>query len=243
MSVVDRISAVLPVKDILAAETWYEQFFGRAADAVPMPSLREWHEGSGGIAVLEMRDRAGMGFATMHVDSIDAHRVLLSGRGLTLGPRQGGDAAGVAQIEDPAGNVITIAQRRPGLEATGGGNAGVLRSLMGAFRDRRREVAEKLIAADYTFTSQYDDHIDRKAFFERCWPQGDHFAEMQIERITPDSEGAFVTYITTTKSGEQFRNTEYATISNGQVHSTDVYFGASYRDGKQLVKEPESAAR
>jgi hypothetical protein len=240
MTVIDRISAVLPVKDILVAGPWYERFFGRAADAVPMPTLREWHEGSGGLAVLELNDRAGMGFATIHVDSIEAHREILLGRGLTLGPRKGGDAAGVAQIADPAGNIITIAQRRPDPEANGGGNAGLLRSLMEAFRDRRREVAEQLLAADYTFTSQYDDHIDRKAFFDRCWPQGDDVAEMQIVRITPDSEGAFITYFTTTRTAEQFRNTEYATISAGQIHGTEVYFGANYRNGKQILKKPGS---
>jgi predicted enzyme related to lactoylglutathione lyase len=215
MTVIDRVSAVLPVDDMTIAEAWYQRFFGRAADAAPMPSLREWHEGSGGIAVLERGDRAGLGFVTLHVDSIDAQRQLLSDRGLALGPRQGGDAAGIAQIADPAGNVITIAQRRPDAGARGGGNAGLLRRLMEAFRDRRRDVAERLIADDYTFTSQYDDHIDRAAFFARCWPQGDRFAELQIERVTPDAEGAFITYFTTTKDGQQFRNTEYATMSGG----------------------------
>jgi predicted enzyme related to lactoylglutathione lyase len=240
MTVVDRISAVLPVSNSATAEAWYRSFFGRAADATPMPTLLEWHEGSGGIAVLKQGDRAGMGYATIHVDSIEAHRAALAERGLTLGPREGGDAAGIAQIKDPAGNTITIAQRRPGPEAVGGGNAGIVRSLVEAFRDRRRDDAEGLLAADYTFTSQYDDHIDREAFFARCWPPGDEFAEMKIERITPDSEGAFVTYFVTTKSGDQFRNSEYLSVFEGRVHSTTVYFGANYRDGVQVVKDPSS---
>ncbi len=117
-------------------------------------------------------------------------------------------------------------------------NDDILRRLMEAFRDRRREAAEQLLADDYTFTSPYDDHIDRAAYFERCWPPGDEFAELRIERITPDAEGAFITYFVTMKSGKQFRNTEYATISKGQLHSTTVYFGATYRDGKKVPEKP-----
>ena|ERR1022692_2146922 len=86
MTVVDRISAVLPVSNIATAEAWYRSFFGRAADATPRPTLLEWHEGSGGIAVLNQSDRTGMGYATIHVDSIEAHRAALAERGLTLGP-------------------------------------------------------------------------------------------------------------------------------------------------------------
>ncbi len=37
----------------------------------------------------------------------------------------------------------------------------------------------------------------------------------------------------------QFRNTEYLTVTGGQIHSADVYFGASYADGKFMAKKPE----
>jgi hypothetical protein len=241
MSTVDRISAVLPVSDIAEAEAWYAQFFGRPADATPMPSLREWHEGSGGFAVLQRGDHQGSGYATMHVASLDDHRALLAERGLTLGVRQGGDAAGLAQINDPAGNTITIVQRRTGPTAVGGGTAGIVRGFFEAFRDRRRGDAENMLAADFTFTSRFDDHIDRDAFFELCWPNGELHSEMRIERITPDSEGAFITYFVTTKTGKQFRNTEYLGVANGQVHSTDIYFGANYEGGVFAAKRPSDA--
>lgn len=119
------------------------------------------------------------------------------------------------------------------------GNATTLRRLMEAFRERRLADADALLAANYSFTSQYDDHIDRASFFERCWPQGDVFSQMSIERITGDADGAFVTYFVTTKEGKQFRNTEYATISNGQIQSTFVYFGPNYQSNQQIVKSPE----
>ena len=243
MTIIDRTFAVLPVSDIEEAEAWYERFFGRPADAKPMPSLREWHEGSGGFAVLQEAGRAGKAYATMLVASIDDHRAALAERGLTLGESQGGDAAGVAQIDDPAGNTITLAQRRVGSDPQSGENAAIVRGLIEAFRDRRRDDADALLADDFTFTSQYDDHIDRDAYFERCWPNGDQFSEMRIERITPDSEGAVITYFGATMGGNGFRNTEYLTVFKGQIHSTDVYFGASFKDGKVVTKPSPSQTR
>ena len=115
----------------------------------------------------------------------------------------------------------------------------IVRAQFEAFRDRRREDSEALLAPDFTFTSPYDDAIDRDAFFARCWPPGDHFADFRLERIVADLEGAFITYLVTTDTGAQFRNTEYLTIADGQIHSADVYFGASYADGKFVAKQPE----
>jgi ketosteroid isomerase-like protein len=118
-------------------------------------------------------------------------------------------------------------------------NEAIVRAQYEAFRDRRREDSETLLAPDFTFTSPYDDAISRDAFFERCWPNGDRFSDFQIERVTPDESGAFVTYLATTDAGDQFRNTEYLIVSEGQIHSVDVYFGASYRGGEFVAKKAE----
>jgi ketosteroid isomerase-like protein len=122
-----------------------------------------------------------------------------------------------------------------------GGNEAIVRAQFEAYRDRRRADSEALLAPDFTFTSPYDDAIDRDAFFRRCWPPGDQFAEFTIERVTGDADGAFVTYLVTTKAGAQFRNTEYLAVSDGQIHSADVYFGASYRGGVFVAKEPPTS--
>ena len=118
-------------------------------------------------------------------------------------------------------------------------NEAIARAQYEAFRDQRREDSEALLAPDFTFTSPYDDAISRDAFFERCWPNGDRFSDFQIERVAPDPEGAFVTYLATTSAGGQFRNTEYLTISDGQIQSVEVYFGASYCGGEFIAKTPE----
>lgn len=115
----------------------------------------------------------------------------------------------------------------------------IVRAQFEAFRDRRREDSEALLAADFTFTSPYDDAISRDAFFERCWPNGDRFEDLRIERVATDANGAYITYLVTTDTGEQFRNTEYLTISNGQIRAVEVYFGPSYRAGAFVAKQPE----
>jgi hypothetical protein len=108
-----------------------------------------------------------------------------------------------------------------------------------AFRGRRRVDAEAPLAAEFRFTSPYDDKIDRAAFFARCWPNGDRISAFEIERITPNADGAFVTYRCTALDGTTFRNTEYLTVGNGQITSADVYFGASYRDRRFVAKTEE----
>ena len=115
----------------------------------------------------------------------------------------------------------------------------IVRAQFEAFRDRRREDSEALLAADFTFTSPYDDAISRDAFFERCWLNGDRFEDLRIERVATDANGAYITYLVTTDTGEQFRNTEYLTVSNGQIRAVEVYFGPSYRAGAFVAKQPE----
>ena len=118
-------------------------------------------------------------------------------------------------------------------------NSAVVRALFDAFVRRDRNETDSLLAPDFTFTSPYDDAIDRNAFFLRCWPNGDRFADFRIERVSPDAAGAFVTYFVTTKGDASFRNTEYLTVAGGLVTSTNVYFGASYREGKFEAKQQE----
>lgn len=135
-------------------------------------------------------------------------------------------------IATPVPDLVAVEALRGSVEA-------IVRAQFEVYRDRRREDSEALLASDFTFTSPYDDAISRDAFFARCWPPGDQFAEFRIERIAADLTGAYVTYLVTTETGTQFRNTEYLTVADGQIHGAEVYFGASYAGGEFVAKKPE----
>lgn len=118
-------------------------------------------------------------------------------------------------------------------------HAAIVREAFEAFRDRRQEDFDAILAPGFTFTSPYDDGIDRDAFFRRCWPNGDRFREFRIERITPDIDGAYITYLVETGAGRSFRNTEYLRVMDGLIRSVHVFFGESYRDGVFVAKSVE----
>src|SRR5438876_6720026 len=46
----------------------------------------------------------------------------------------------------------------------------LIRKYFAAYRTKDRKVLEDGLAEDFTFTSPYDDAIDKAAYFERCWP-------------------------------------------------------------------------
>jgi ketosteroid isomerase-like protein len=109
--------------------------------------------------------------------------------------------------------------------------AETLRRLFAAFKAKDRALAEQLLADGFTFTSPYDDAIDRATWFERCWPNSDRLREQVLERILVQGDEAFVTYRAVTQDGSEFRNTEFFTFSGDRIASVDVYFGATYKDG------------
>lgn len=106
-----------------------------------------------------------------------------------------------------------------------------------AYQDDDRETVERHIAEDFSFTSPYDDAIDRATYFERCWPNHKSLNSMQVERIFIDGDSAYATYTARNMSGRTFRNTEYFTFNGGKIASIEVYFGAEYKDGHMLPAE------
>jgi ketosteroid isomerase-like protein len=115
--------------------------------------------------------------------------------------------------------------------------ADLIRSLFAAYKTKNRQVAEGLLANGFTFTSPYDDAIDKAAYFERCWPTSERIKGHVIEAIFTEGDAAFVTYRCETQDGKQFRNTEFFTFDAAEIASIDVYFGAAYQNGA-FVKQP-----
>ncbi|WP_439499737.1 nuclear transport factor 2 family protein [Bosea sp. (in: a-proteobacteria)] len=107
----------------------------------------------------------------------------------------------------------------------------LVRAVFDAYRTGERQALDDALSEDFTFTSPYDDAIDKAEYFRRCWPNRDLIERHEIERIVEGGDGAFVTYLCRTRDGKEFRNTEFFTFAGDRVRSVDVYFGAAYRDG------------
>ena len=72
---------------------------------------------------------------------------------------------------------------------------------------------------------------------ERCWKNSDWIERHELERIFVEGDDAFVTYRCVAKGGKTFRNTEFFVFDGDKVKRIDVYFGATYDNGK-FVKQP-----
>jgi ketosteroid isomerase-like protein len=111
-----------------------------------------------------------------------------------------------------------------------------IRGYFAAYKSGDRKHLEQALAEDFTFTSPYDDRIDKTTYFERCWPNRNLIREHVIERIFEKGDEAFVLYRCVTTDGKEFCNTEFFTFKGDQLREVQVYFGAGYKNG-QFVKQ------
>jgi ketosteroid isomerase-like protein len=117
--------------------------------------------------------------------------------------------------------------------------AEIIRALFAAYLTNDRKAVEDAFTDDFRFTSPYDDEIDKATYFARCWRVADWIERHELEKILVDGDEAFVIYKCLTKSGKQFRNTEFFRFGGDKIKRIDVYFGAPYQDGV-FVRQSES---
>ena len=106
----------------------------------------------------------------------------------------------------------------------------VVRGAFRAYRDQDVWAAESLYAAQFVFTSPQDDHIDRSAFLERCFPTADRFVDHTMLHVVDlGDHQVFVMYEYELPGGERYRNTEVITVHDAQLIETQVFFGGQVR--------------
>ncbi|MFF1281287.1 nuclear transport factor 2 family protein [Streptomyces sp. NPDC058299] len=109
-----------------------------------------------------------------------------------------------------------------------GSPAGVVEAAFRAYRAQDRAAALPLYADDFTFTSPQDDHIDRAAFFARCFPTAGRFTDQRILHIVAvDEELVLVHYEYEPTSGGRYRNVEAVTVRDGHIREVQVFFGGA----------------
>lgn len=107
---ITKVLSVVPVADFETSAAWYERFFGRPADARPMPGLADWHLTDGAwVQVFRDADRAGQTALNFAVDNLAAQTILMAGRGIRMGAvTTTNKNAKLASAVDPDGNIITL---------------------------------------------------------------------------------------------------------------------------------------
>jgi ketosteroid isomerase-like protein len=106
----------------------------------------------------------------------------------------------------------------------------LVRRCYAAYQEKNRAAIEALLSDDFHFTSPRDDHIDRREYFERCWPFNEQVEYLRIEKLFSEGNEAFVRYACKPVNREAFRNTEYFRIENGKIVEVQVYFGSAAKD-------------
>jgi ketosteroid isomerase-like protein len=122
----------------------------------------------------------------------------------------------------------------------------VARACYEAYVAKDRAAIEALIAEDYHFTSPIDNALDRKTYFELCWPNSKALTGFDHIYQNEDGNRAFIVYEAHTESGKTFRNSEVHTVRNGKLVATEVYFGwdlpHNLPKGKHIENEGEGPA-
>jgi ketosteroid isomerase-like protein len=107
-----------------------------------------------------------------------------------------------------------------------------------AYVDRDRAAIEALIADDFHFTSPLDNRIDRKSYFDRCWPTSRTMRGFEFVHLASEGDCVFITYEAETAEGKRFRNTEVMRIRDGRIYEVQVFFGWTVpheaRDGRSI---------
>ena len=105
--------------------------------------------------------------------------------------------------------------------------AALARASYQAYVEKDRKAIEELIADDFHFTSPLDNRLDRRTYFDRCWPNSTTITGFDFIHIIPASDRVFVTYEGRSTSSKRFRNTEILTFRGGKIIDAEVYFGWS----------------
>jgi ketosteroid isomerase-like protein len=101
----------------------------------------------------------------------------------------------------------------------------ITKACFDAYVRKDRSAIELLIHEEFSFTSPLDNHINRKSYFERCWPNSQHIEAFKFIHVVPFDEKVFVVYEGKSSNGEIFRNTEIFTVHDEKISDVEVYFG------------------
>lgn len=108
---IQGIYAALATADMNASEAFYTKLFERGPDDRPMDGLIQWRDVSGAhIQIFRDEGGAGAGRLTIVVPAMAAAREALAAIGVAVAEEREGEFGRIAQIRDPDGNRLTLAE-------------------------------------------------------------------------------------------------------------------------------------
>jgi ketosteroid isomerase-like protein len=103
--------------------------------------------------------------------------------------------------------------------------AELARRMYAAFAAGDRTSIESILTGDFRFSSPPDPDLDRRGYFERCWPGSGMGGTFEFVRLIEHGDEVVVTYEYTRADGGRGRNTEVLTFRGDRVCRAEVYFG------------------
>ena len=101
----------------------------------------------------------------------------------------------------------------------------VVRASFDAFHRQDADAASALLSPDFRFTSPQDDHIDKAAWLERCFPTAGRFGSFEFLELVETSHGVVVLYEYEVTGDGHCRNAELIRVRDGLMVETQVFFG------------------
>ena len=114
---------------------------------------------------------------------------------------------------------------RKGPHVTASDRLDAVREMYGAYESGDRDVVEQRLSDDFIFSAPPDVGIDRKTYFERCWPNSGATEAFEYRRLVEANDEVIVTYEATRTDGRRFRNTEIFGFDGDKISRVEVYFG------------------
>jgi ketosteroid isomerase-like protein len=113
----------------------------------------------------------------------------------------------------------------------------IIRNSFRAWQNRDWQFIESTLADGFTFTSLYDDHLDKRAYKEKCWDALKEIGEFEIVKIIGQGNEAFVRYKGWI-NGMAVQNTEHFIFDKGKIKEITVFFGRP----EDAAQEAEASA-
>ena len=103
-------------------------------------------------------------------------------------------------------------------------NETIIRKCFTAWQKRDWDSVESLLADDFTFTSLYDDHINKQEYKQKCWNAVKDIGEYEYVSIMEKGNEVFVRYKNRI-NGMLVQNTEHFYLHDGKIQAVNVFFG------------------